>query len=191
MNNKTNLLFLLLVFLSVQLTLGLSDQDCSNTQPTNKTSCNNLDIGANKKCCFFTFGSPQKMECSPISVTSFDTMITEIEAYKTKENAHENFKYQCNTKYTQLEICLQIINPAKDLACTGIKIEAPYSCCKISDEKDNRSCVPIDARDFQTIIDFAQSYKFNNSLAKDPSVICGASTLASLSLIAYLAVIYI
>lgn len=180
MNNKTNLLFLLLVFLSVQLTLGLSDQDCSNTQPTNKTSCNNLDIGANKKCCFFTFGSPQKMECSPISVTSFD-------ANKSGQKDQANFEYQSNS----LEKCANIINPAKDLACTGIKIEAPYSCCKISDAKDNRSCWPIDARDFQTIIDFAQSYKFNNSLAKDPSVICGASTLASLSLIAYLAVIYI
>lgn len=188
MNNKTNLLFLLLVFLSVQLTLGLSDQDCSNTQPTNKTSCNNLDIGANKKCCFFTFGSPQKMECSPISVTSFDTMMTEIEAYKSNQTDQTNFEYQCNTR---LEICSKIINPAKDLACTGREMEAPYSCCKISDEKDNRSCVPIDARDFQTIIAYAQSYKRNNQLAKDPSVICGASTLASLSLIAYLAVIYI
>lgn len=164
MNNKTNLLFLLLVFLSVQLTLGLSDQDCSNTQPTDKTS----------------HGFPQKMECSPISVTSFD-------ANKSGQKDQANFEYQSNP----LEKCANIINPAKDLACTGIKIEAPYSCCKISDEKDNRSCVPIDARDFQTIIDFAQNYQSNNQLAKEPSVICGASTLASLSLIAYLAVIYI
>lgn len=191
MNTKVNLLWFIFFNLILKFALGLSDTDCQNKSPNENTDCTNTDIGVNKKCCFFSHGSSPQKKCSAITITSFESMVAGIEEYKTSLTDKTNFVSDCNT---QMEVCSKIINPQRDLACTGRKVEEPYSCCFIKADKTDKSCIPIDAKELQTIIDYAKSYKEKNGLEKEPEVVCNSNiekVNLILYMIIYLAVIYI
>lgn len=150
------------------------DTNCINKVPTKKEDCTDIELSFNNKCCFFKIDNVKL--CVPISINSYENYISSKKDYLTSNYPNaQSYTYDCSLN---IETCKKIINPTQKLACTGRKMESPYSCCfikEVKNDKTYKSCYPLDASSRTNIDNFAQKYKDDNDLDEEPSIICSGN----------------
>ncbi len=173
--NKIFLLLLLLNIIKTEIRILDSESEnelkCISKTPSEGKDCQEIEISLTKKCCFFTIENSKL--CVPISIKSYEDLVLSKKEY-LKTNWPNANSYSCDCGLN-IETCKKIINPTQKLACTGRKMESPYSCCfikEIVNDKTYKSCYPIDATQKSNIDDFAIKYQNDNNLQEEPNVIC-------------------
>jgi hypothetical protein len=176
--NQIILFLLLLNIIKTQIrvldTESENELKCTSKTPSEAKDCQNIEISSTKKCCYFIIQNSKF--CVPISIKSYEDLVLSKKEYLSTNWPSVN-SYSCDCGLN-IETCKKIINPTQKLACTGRKMEYPYSCCFIKEkvnDKTYKSCYPIDATLKSNIDDFAIKYKNDNNLEEEPKVICFGS----------------
>ncbi len=175
---RLNKIILLLLFLNiinteVRILDTQSDDDlkCISKNPSEAKDCQEIEMSSTKKCCFFIIQNSKL--CVPLSIKTYEDLVLSKKEYlKTYWPTTNSYSCDCGLN---IETCKKIINPTQKLACTGRKMESPYSCCfikEIVNDKTYKSCYPVDATQKSNIDDFAIKYQNDNNLQEEPNVIC-------------------
>ena len=168
------ILFLSIVHFSIS-------QGCTDVQsPSTKDKCFSVDLGEEKKCCFFSYkkkgDSVTTTKCSPISTSPILTIEEEIETFKKAESStgFDEFKYYCNN--TAITNCYDVVNPAEKIVCTGrtqyVKEKNYNGCCFLDIDKNNKKCFPTEYTTKDSVEEIAKTIKEKWGLSDIPSLKC-------------------